>query len=176
MIGGRRGGRAFAALAAVAALAGISAFGAAADRGGVPHAGWTQNARTTHEGGKNVTVVYGGTVNYRDAQGEWQPIDDTLVPSSASGYAFENKADGYTVRFPADLAAAPIQLSVGSATVGFALHGAHGHVAASGATARVAGALDGTSVSYTATPQGARELLTLASQNAPQSFTYDLRL
>jgi len=141
---------------------------------------WTRHARTYADGGKNVTVVYDGPVNYRDSSGEWQPIDDTLVPSGEPGYAYENKADGYTVRFPADLSNDPIRLQLdgqmGGGSIGFSLRGAHGPGRAHGASDTFAGALPHTDVSYTATALGARELLTLDSPAAPQSFRYDLAL
>src|SRR5438105_14231057 len=71
---------------------------------------WTRRSRTFHDGHKKITVLYGGAVNYRDAHGAWQTIDDTLVPSATAGYAYENRADGYTLRLPSDLYA-PVQLA-----------------------------------------------------------------
>ncbi len=56
-------------------------------------------------------VVSAGPVNYQDQRGAWQPIDDTLVPSAASGYAWQNRADGYRVLLPADLGGAPVRTS-----------------------------------------------------------------
>jgi hypothetical protein len=166
------------AVSAVVAC-GVGAGGASADGDdgdGVQSGAWTQHSRTHREGRKNITVVYGDTVNYRNAHGDWQSIDDTLVGSSSPGYAFENKADGYKLRIPADLATSAVQLDLGQASIGFALRGARGHGSAHGSTANFAGALSQTDVSYTATSRGAHELLTLASLKAPSSFTYDLQL
>ncbi len=183
MLGRGKGARACAAVLAVAACAATAALGSAsvargsaADRGAPLKDKWTRHARTYQNGRKDVTVVYGSPVNYRDSSGEWQPIDDTLVPSAAAGYAYENRADAYKVRFPADLSSEPVQLQLGNDSIGFALRGAHGHGAVHGPTARFAGALPQTDVSYTATGAGARELLTLNSPDAPRSFTYDLQL
>jgi hypothetical protein len=159
------------------AAGGASADGDDAQSGARTQRGaWTEHSRTHREGRKNVTVVYGDTVNYRDAHGGWQPIDDTLVASSTPGYAFENKADGYKLRIPGDLATSPVQLDLGQASIGFALRGARGYGLAHGSTAKFVGALSQTDVSYTATSRGAHELLTLASVRAPSSFTYDLQL
>src|SRR5436190_8382442 len=33
-------------------------------------------------------VMYTSPVNYQDATGAWQPIDNTLVPAKSPGYAF----------------------------------------------------------------------------------------
>ena len=175
MLGRGKGARACAAVLAVAACAATAALGSAsvargsaADRGAPLKDKWTRHARTYQNGRKDVTVVYGSPVNYRDSSGEWQPIDDTLVPSAAAGYAYENRADAYKVRFPADLSSEPVQLQLGNDSIGFALRGAHGHGAVHGPTARFAGALPQTDVSYTATGAGARELPTLNSPDAPR--------
>jgi hypothetical protein len=163
--------------AALATAAGSSSAASSAPPGGAQpdRSHWTRNSRTFHEGRKNVTVLYGGAVNFRDAHGNWQPIDDTLVPSAAAGYAYENKADAYTLRLPSDLSAA-VDVELGSRSVALTLRGAHGQGVANGRTDRFANALPQTSVAYTATSVGARETLTLASPSAPQSFTYDLGL
>lgn len=173
---GRHGRVLAALLAAVACAAAASTMPAAADDGRDNQQGWSERSRTHREGRKNVTVVYGSAVNYRDGSGRWQPIDDTLVRSSAKGYEYENRADAHTLRFPADLGAAPVQLDLGKATIGFALRGARGAAAVSGSTARYEKALPGVDVSYRVTSRGAHELLTLADASAQQIFTYDLRL
>jgi hypothetical protein len=64
-----------------------------------------------------------------------------------------------TVHIPVDPAAGPVQVETPDATVGFQLRRSP-HVSAT----------------YTATPDGARELLTLASPDASSSFSYDLQM
>jgi hypothetical protein len=45
---------------------------------------------------------YSVPINYKDAQGHWQPIDNTLISdTSDSGYAFGNRADGWHIHFAA---------------------------------------------------------------------------
>lgn len=51
----------------------------------------TQSSRTYAEDGHFRLQVFPGSINYKDASGSWQPIENTLVPSSVSGYAYENK-------------------------------------------------------------------------------------
>lgn len=176
-----RRGLAAALLAAAVLAAGFGSAHASTVAHAVPpgaqpdRSAWTRRSRTFHDGRKNITVLYGGAVNYRDAHGIWQPIDDTLVSSAATGFAYENKADAYKLLLPADLSA-PVELDLGGHSLALSLRGAHGQGVAAGRTDRFADALPQTSVAYTATSEGARETLTLASPSAPQSFTYDLRL
>lgn len=67
-----------------------------------------------------------------------------------------------SVRIPVDPAAGPVEVQTPAATVGFQLRGL--------------GRLAHLSASYSATPTGAHELLTLDSPAAPHAFTYDLQL
>ena len=108
MLGVTRRAPVAALVGAVLAAAGLSSASASSSPPGgaqADHSHWTRSSRSFHNGRKNVTVLYGGAVNYRDKHGDWQPIDDTLVPSAAAGFAYENKADAYTLRLPADLSA-----------------------------------------------------------------------
>jgi len=59
------------------------------------------------------TVLSAGSVNYQDSSGAWQPIDDSLVPSAVSGYAYQNKANAYTLLLPSDLGGAPVKVTAG---------------------------------------------------------------
>jgi RHS repeat-associated protein len=112
--------------------------------------------------GRFFTRVYAAPVNYRDGDGSWHAIDDTLTPASEAGYAFENRADRYRVRFPDNLGAEPVEVSEGGDAVGFKLRGAD--------SAPVV------SASYTASSGSVKEDLTLADASAPASYTYALTL
>jgi RHS repeat-associated protein len=137
----------------------------------------TRTSRTWETSdGRFYTRVYAAPVNYRDADGAWRAIDDTLTPTTAAGYAFENRAGRYQVRFPDNLGARPVELSDGGDSVGFTLRGADGGPVASGATARFKDVLPGVSASYTAGPGSVKEDLTLADAGAPSSYTYALDL
>jgi RHS repeat-associated protein len=70
--------------------------------------------------GTHTAHLYTGSVNYQDAKGDWQPIDDTLVASSQPGYAVENKANAYKVYLPADLSQKAVQISIGDQWLDFA--------------------------------------------------------
>ncbi|MGI8914478.1 MAG: hypothetical protein ACR2JY_11975, partial [Chloroflexota bacterium] len=123
------------------------------------------------------TTISVGSLNYRDAHGAWQPIDDTLVPDPAPGSAFTNQANRYQLHLPAQLGAGPVQLTVGGQTVSFAPLAVTGNTpaAAAGATASYANVWPGVSVRYAALPDGVQEALTLASA-APHTFAFALTL
>ncbi len=135
----------------------------------------TRDSRTfvTPEG-LHRTEIYSGSIHYRDGQGQWQEIDNTLVASSESGYAYENAANSYKVAFPADLAAAPIRLSFGDAWISFAPRGATGSPTGQGSTATYADALPGIDAAYTATSDGLKEELTLATADASHQVVFDI--
>lgn len=123
--------------------------------------------------GNFATRVFGAPVNFRDAQGNWQPIDDSLV---SSGAAVANRADAYRAAIPNDLAEGPVSVSDSAGSVGLRLEGVSGKGAVSGSSDVFAGAMRGVSVSYTAAPQVLKDTLTLAGRSAPTRFVYDLRL
>jgi RHS repeat-associated protein len=131
----------------------------------------------TYEG-KNGTaqlVLYPEPVNYRDAHGAWQPIDDSLVPS---GSAYVNRADRYTVELPAFLSggeAGAISMLQGSNGVRFQLQGAGAAATVGGSSADYGEALPHTDVDLRATPGGLQDVLVLRDSGAPSAFTYRLR-
>ncbi|HZU11738.1 MAG TPA: DNRLRE domain-containing protein [Chloroflexota bacterium] len=132
----------------------------------------TRTSRTYNENGVYRSVVYPGSINYQDAQGAWQPIDDTLVPSSVASYAYQNKANRYTVLFPSDLSQAPIRIQLKNSWISFSLRGASGAGTVSGDTDSFS--LPGATLAYTAGNDGLKESLTLQGPDSPHSFQFDL--
>lgn len=122
------------------------------------------------------TVVSAGSMNYQDTSGAWQPIDDTLVPSSVSGYAYQNKANAYTLLLPADAGGAPVKVTAGGQWVSYSLAGATGPARVSGAMATYASVLPAAAVSYTAEPDLVKESLVLSGPAAPASFTFHVQM
>ncbi len=88
-------------------------------------------------------AVSAGPVNYQDAGGAWQPIDDTLVATTTPGYGWENKADRYRVLLPSNLNGAPIRIERGSAWIRFKITGAAAPGVVSGNTVTYAKCLPG---------------------------------
>ena len=127
--------------------------------------------------GLHETQFSNAPINYKDAQGAWQPIDDSLVATTSGGW--HNKADSSSVQLPADLSS-PVTLSSGSSSIGFTLVGAN-HDAAnaastSGSTATYPDALSETTVTEQAVPSGVKETLSLATASAPNAMTWNLDL
>jgi hypothetical protein len=126
----------------------------------------------TGAGGVRTTRVYAASVNYRDASGRWQLIDDTLVAGSSG--AVVNRANGYRLGLPAELGSGPVTVGTAAGTVGYQLIGAAGRPRVQGAAATYPGALPGVDVVQTALPDVAKEDLVLRSAAAASSFTYRL--
>ena len=130
----------------------------------------------TYEGshGTAQLVLYPEPVNYRDAHGAWQPIDDSLVPSGA---AYVNRADRYTVKLPTYLSsdeAGAISMLQGANGVRFQLQGAGAAATVDGSSADYGEALPHTDVDLRATPGGLQDVLVLKDSGAPSTFTYKL--
>ncbi len=134
----------------------------------------TRTSRTyLNEAREMVTLVSAAAVNFRDAEGAWRPIDNTLV-EMAGGY--RNRANAYAVELPADLGAAPVRVRHDGVSVAFSLRGASGRASVKGATARYANALGRVELAYAALGNGVKETLTLAGPAAPSRFVFDLAL
>jgi len=123
-------------------------------------------------GGVRVTRVSQAPVNYRDEQGDWQPIDDRLVPS-AGGWA--NAANAYRVRVPSSLGAGPLRVERGDAWLELQLRGADVAASVAGATASFAGVAPGATARWTADANAVKEDLVLADAQAASSFAFDVQ-
>jgi RHS repeat-associated protein len=132
----------------------------------------TRTSRTYASGhGNFVAVISQGSINYPDAQGNLQPIDNALVTGQTAG-SYQNQANRYRLTIPASLGSGPIQVSSHGVSVAFSLVGANGTATVSGDTASVPNALPSTTLSISAGNDEVKESLTLASPGAPASFTY----
>ncbi len=130
----------------------------------------------TNGKGANTAVIAAQSINYRDAKGAWQPIDNTLITTSTNGYAHTNKANTYTLSLPSDLGGAPVRVEANGAFVAFTLVGAKGTGAVCKDTKSYAGVLPGVSVAYRAESDRVKETLTLGGPTAAHVFVYHLQL
>ena len=124
--------------------------------------------------GQYRTVISHGPVHYRDAAGDWQPVDTTLVEVSDGVY--ETAASAVTVTVQDEAAGSPA-VTVATATTAVALNliGAREDgLTVEGSAATYPGVATATDVSYAATGDGLKETITLASGAAPNTFTYRL--
>src|SRR5439155_17816727 len=122
----------------------------------------TSTTYLNHDG-SFTTVVAPRAVNYRDASGAWQPIDTTLVSSSASGYAFQNAAGPFRALFKDGAGAGFVRFD--GACQSFALglqNAAHGSAHARNSSIEYQGALPSTELGYRVLSTGIKETLTLA--------------
>lgn len=130
----------------------------------------TEDSRTfATEDGRFETVFYAAPVNYQDANGDWQPIDNRLVPGTSPG-ALRNAAAAVELSLPPVLGAGPVRVAGDDISVGFTLQGAKATPSpglskglpgpasdtAAQASATYANALPGVDVTYTATAKGSR--------------------
>jgi RHS repeat-associated protein len=120
-------------------------------------------------------AVSSGPVNYQDAGGAWQPIDDGLQSSSVPGYAWENKADRYRVLLPSNLSGAPIRIERGSTFISFKITGAAAPGVVSGNTVAYANAFPGVTISFSAVGDEVKESIVLANAGVPASYSFDVQ-
>ncbi len=117
--------------------------------------------------------IYPVAVNYKDANGDWQPIDDTLVPGTDGALAgYINGANRLHVELPKVLGTAPVHVSDGPQWLRFSLDGGTGLGSTSGSTETFANALPGVDLTYSMTNTALKENLILAGPTSPQSFSY----
>jgi RHS repeat-associated protein len=120
-------------------------------------------------------IEYGSPVSYKDESGAWQPIDPTLVPVAGSD-AVTTEAAPVAVTVASDAAGEqPVTVEEGKWTVTMNLVGcAEQDPEVEGATATFDAIAPDAAVTYTALGTGVKEVVTLASAAAPNSYTYHL--
>jgi RHS repeat-associated protein len=123
--------------------------------------------------GGYTTELYPAPVNFLDADGLFQPIDNTLVAVDQPPFAYSNAAAGHELLLPATLPAGPVRLERDGVWLEMALQGAStGPVEVQGATAVYRQAQAGVDVAYAATNLGVKEEMLLASADSPSTFRF----
>jgi RHS repeat-associated protein len=136
----------------------------------------TRTSRTFGaEHGALRTRFFGDDVNFRDAAGDWQEIDNTLVPSSEAGFAYRNAANSWAVDLPPRLGAAPVRVREDGRWVSFALKGAAGSADAKGNMATYRDAVGSVDVSYAVRGSGVKETLTLPDAGAASTYRFAVK-
>jgi hypothetical protein len=157
------------------ALAGAAAAGAPTIVREIPEKRAQYSTTYLLNNGAFRTVSYQAPVNFRDQSGAWRAIDASLVPVGGLGvYA--------TVSAPVKVALAdeapghkPVTVESGEYAVTMDLVGyAEDEKLILGDCAFYSGVAPDTSLTYTATGDGLKETLTLASPAAPRVFRYQL--
>jgi hypothetical protein len=123
--------------------------------------------------GRLRTEIASGPINFADASGEWQPIDNDLVPSDAAGVAVENAANDFTARLPRDASEKGVRYLAGGAWVSFKMHGLDGAPDVAGSSATYSDVEDASEVTYQTTATALKESIVLeAAPAAPVSYAW----
>jgi hypothetical protein len=134
----------------------------------------TRTSKTVAQDGHYVTQVYQSSVNYLDASGNFQSIDNTLAPSSAvSGYQYANEANRYTARFGSDLSNG-VRFETAGGWASFSLAGGSSSGQVSGATDTYP--TTGGSIALTAQADQLKEAITLSRSTSPSTYVYNLQI
>jgi len=130
---------------------------------------------TLNADGTYTTTVYKDPVNYQDGNGDWAPIDNTLVDAPGSTYAVENAANEYTVSIPEDPAATPIKFETDDAWLTMKMSGSDDIAPDVNDDTAVVDVSKTASVEYQAQNTGLKETINLDSPpSAPLSYRYTL--
>ncbi len=120
------------------------------------------------------TRVYENPINYRDAEGDWRPIDEGLE-EQADGTGLTNGPNRFDLSLPQRLGAAPVRLSEGDQWVAARLLGPSSEpVQAEGSTATYESAEPGTSFDLSTLASGIKEDIELSDPSQPSSFSFEL--
>lgn len=132
----------------------------------------TLRSRTFRLGDRFRTEVAANAIHFRDGQGRWQPIDDTLV---ASDEDLVNKANRFRVSLP-PAADRPVKVEDNGRWVSFTLDGATpaGRSRAGGGV-RYEGARPGLALSYDMLADGVKETVTLTGPQSPAAWSFTVR-
>jgi hypothetical protein len=125
------------------------------------------------EEGKQETRIYPEPVNYRDAAGRWQPIEENL--ELGAGGAIGNKAGPVVLTLPRQLGTEPVRLGTGKGWVSDRLLGSPTGVAdVARNSATYPGAKAGTTFQLRSLPGAVKETIELADASQPSTFRFEL--
>lgn len=137
----------------------------------------TQTSDTYAVSGGYELISYSGPINYKSAQGSWQPIDDSLITSNAAGFAWQNKANSFSLLLPLNLGAGPVEFKDANGIVSFQLQGAGSATGqVSGSMVTYPNAIPGVTVQLTAGNAGIKEAVILTGPASPSQVSYSMSL
>lgn len=123
-------------------------------------------------------VGYTTPVNYLADDGNWQPIDNELVPSPGETFAVENAENNYTVRMPEDASADPVRVVADGQWISFEMDGLDGAPGVDDSEATYAfDGPDAREVIYEARPDGVKESIVLDQPPADDlAYAFEIEL
>jgi hypothetical protein len=143
----------------------------------------TQTSDTFRNPDGSLTAhLYPDPINYKDTSGSWQPIDSSLVSSSAQGFAYQNAANSFGIQFANDASGDFSQFTTADGPISMSLLGAY---PAASPTPAVTASTNGeivypqvepnVNLAYRVTPIGVKESLVLLNSSAPSSYSFLLK-
>lgn len=119
------------------------------------------------------TRVFENPINYRDADGQWQPIEEEL--EEANGATLTNGANDFDVSLPEQLAEGPVRLSTKEGWVASELLGHETEaVELDGNTASYETSQDGLAFDFSGLANGLKENIEIADASQSSTFNFDL--
>lgn len=124
-------------------------------------------------GGARETRIYENPVNYRDAGGEWKPIEEEL--EEVGNGALSNGANGFDVTLPQRLGAAPVRVSANGKWLAVELIGQETEAARpEGNSAGYESSGGGTDFDLTSLANGIKDEIEIADPSQPNNFAFEL--
>jgi RHS repeat-associated protein len=123
--------------------------------------------------GARETRIFEAPVNYRDNEGDWQPIGDGLEELKDGGLT--NGPNRFDLRLPERLGAGPTRISVGNQWVSAELIGPQTEEALlQGDTATYEAAGGAGNFDFASLPNGLKEDIEIAGPSQPSTFDFEL--
>jgi RHS repeat-associated protein len=118
------------------------------------------------------TRIYASPINYRDEEGDWQPIEEGF---QEEGSQLTNKDNDFDVSLPQQMDEGPVRLKSEEGWVASQLTGASTEtVEVTANAASYEGTQPGLDFDLQTVANGIKESIELADSSAPHSFTYEL--
>jgi RHS repeat-associated protein len=123
--------------------------------------------------GSRETRLYAASVNYKDEEAEWKPIEEDLEPASGGGLT--NGANSFDLSLPERLGAAPVRVGGNDEWVSDRLLAKASEIPeVEGNTATYEATLPGTTFELSSIPTGVEETIELGNASQPSSFHFEL--
>lgn len=123
--------------------------------------------------GVRETRIFGSPINYRDAQGDWKPIEEGLE-EQPDGSGLTNGSNGFSVDLPERLGEAQVRLTVGGQWVSTELLGDSSQPAQLEDREASYGLSGDAAIDYASVPNGIKESIEIAGPDEPSSFKFAL--
>ena len=134
----------------------------------------TASSRTLdNHDGTYTTSLYSGPVHYRNAQGQWRPISSAVIPTTESGYGFQNEANRFRTFFKSTSANDFLALETAGGRFRVTLQNAT-QVSGQAGPREITypGVFSGVDLRYGLRPDGVKETLFLQNAQVPTSYRF----